>query len=267
MVKCTPITCFLLLCLLVYGRRCGNRFDIPPRPPESITLIDSFASECSKRGIKVDVSPASLEVSFGRITSKAGSCKPNSHPKKITIDSMLWKALSPPVREMLVYHEWAHCLLKRKHTNEVLASGECKSWMREDDHVCKINSINPKWREYYIEEFFSAENLTKPEWYEFDPHQDFIQTNVTPGKIIMTKFNSLLFDSSFFSGPNDWRIELLLEEPKKLQGYFNIKINKYAVQLVGFTSFADTSKSVFIKTMILDQFKFRPDKNFLFTDT
>ena len=57
-------------------------------------LVAAFHNECSKRGLGVDVSSQSLHVGFGRIESKAGSCKPNSNPKTITIDSLMWRALA-----------------------------------------------------------------------------------------------------------------------------------------------------------------------------
>ncbi|MBA4056391.1 MAG: hypothetical protein C0490_16875 [Marivirga sp.] len=127
MVKRTAIFPVLLLGILMNCLQCRDKIEFHTTPAELMVLIDSFASECSRRGIKVDITPASLQVDFGRITSKSGSCKPHSHPKIITFDSLIWKALSPSVKEMLVYHELAHCLLQRKHTNDVLVSGECKS--------------------------------------------------------------------------------------------------------------------------------------------
>ncbi|MBA4056390.1 MAG: hypothetical protein C0490_16870 [Marivirga sp.] len=139
--------------------------------------------------------------------------------------------------------------------------------LREDDTWCKINSVNPIWRTYYIEELFSAEKMEEPDWYTFRQHSDLIQADVTPGKIITTKSNTLLFDSLFFSGVNDWNIAVRFSEPKSFPGSLGIRINEYAIQFTSFSTFTDTSKSTFIKAMTLDQFKIRTDQNILFWDT
>lgn len=267
MVKRTAIVPLLLLVLLINGIQCRDKIELNGTPVELMALVKSFASECLRRGVTVDISQESLQVGFGSITNKSGSCKPYSHPKIVTIDSMIWKALSIPVREMLVYHELAHCLLQRKHTNEVLPSGECKSWMRENDMMCKINSLNVKWRQYYIEELFSAEKLSSLSGMT-TPKSGMLNSEMLhPVKIILAESDRLLFDSLFFAGDDDWKIEVRIPEPKKVQGYLSITINEYTIHLVGFRTFADTTKSVFIKTIILDQFKFRQDKNILYTDT
>src|SRR5688572_9416987 len=112
MVKGAVIIPFLLLCLVMNGIHCRNKIAINTTPDELNILIRSFAAECLKRGLKVDINPASLHINFGRMDTKSASCRPYSQPKIITIDSTIWKALSPPVREMLVYHELAHCLLQ-----------------------------------------------------------------------------------------------------------------------------------------------------------
>ncbi len=254
----------LFLCLAINGIHCGNKNNASSSPEIGI-LVQAFAAECARRGIQTDVSPTALQVVMGRLGSKSGSCKPRSLPKVITIDSMLWRMLPPPAKEMLVYHELSHCLLQRAHTNDVLLSGECKSWMREDDEKCKTNLTNPRWRAYYIDELFSAERLPAPEWYDFNP--DLETTPPVRDMIVTGKTGNLLFDSSLFNTHQDWTIALILSAPMTNTGSVGIKMNEYAVQLSTYSTYTHPIRTLFSSSLVLDQYKFRREENMLYVDT
>lgn len=129
------------------------------------SLINNFNSEALKRGIVVNTTEQHLIVKFGDLGKRSGSCKPNTRPKIITIDSMLWKQAPNTVKEMLLFHEMGHCILGLGHNNHLLPTGECQSWMREGSRNCKVNFINNMWRAYYIDQLFSSHTTFLPSWY------------------------------------------------------------------------------------------------------
>jgi Putative phage metallopeptidase len=227
-------------------------------------LVNAFHKECSKTGLSIDSSSNALLIGFGRIDSRAGSCKPNSNPKTITIDSLMWRALSPQQKEILVYHELAHCLLNVKHTNDTLRFGECKSWMREDDSICTMNFVNAEWREYYINELFAAETLPAPGWYNIhekaDPGQSATRVK---DKVVHAKSNALQFDSAFFHSGKDWMIKINFFEPISINGSLGITINEYAIQLAVYDNNAAEPDTLFSRALMLNQYEFQRDKNIL----
>lgn len=246
------------------GMHCQDKKNNIRPTKELDVLVAGFHHECSKRGLSVDVSPKSLLIGFGRIVSKAGSCKPNSNPKTITIDSLLWKALSSQQKEMLVYHELAHCLLDKRHNNDTLRFGECKSWMRADDSRCTINMINAEWREYYINELLAGALLPAPSWYNIHENADLTQSaKIVVNKIVHTRSNALQFDSAFFHSGNDWIIKINVWVQGSVNGYLGITINEYAIQLAGYVNPVGQPDTLFSRAIMLNQYKFQNDKNIL----
>lgn len=225
------------------------------------TLVTSFVNECSKRGLNVEVSPKSLLVGFGRIESKAGRCKPNSYPKVITFDSVTWRTLSPQLKEMLVYHELAHCLLDKKHNNEVFKFGECKSWMRENDSTCSINTLNSVWRAYYINELFAEERVPSPDWYDTTQNADLNEKSKPIDlKIIKSKLNTLVtlvFDSTFINNNATWMIKFNFVEPENLNGSIGMAINEYAIQFSSRTDLSHANPNpVFSRAIVIQQYNY-----------
>jgi hypothetical protein len=253
--------------IVLTGINCQDKKNNIRSAKELEVLIGSFHKECSKRGLSIDVSSKSLQVGFGSIESKAGSCNPNSNPKTITIDSLTWRALSNQQKEILVYHELAHCLFNVKHNNDTLRFGECKSWMRENDSKCTINMVNKKWREYYINELFGPAELPAPGWYNIHEKADLSQSAKRGAvKIVHNKSNVLQFDSAFFHSGSDWMIKIKFLEPEEINGSIGITINEYAILLAVYTSPAAPSDTLFSRAIMLNQYKYQSDRNILHWD-
>jgi len=267
MLKGSPAILLMFFWILLTGINCQQKKNTISSAMELEVLVAAFHNECSKRGLGVDVSPQSLQVGFGRIESKAGSCKPNSYPKTITVDSLMWRALSVQQKEILVYHELAHCLFNAKHNNDTLRFGECKGWMREDDSKCTINMVNKEWREYYIDELLAPEDLPAPDWYNIHEKSDLSQSaKRVVNKITHTKSNVLQFDSAFFHSGSDWMIKIRFLEPEEINGSLGITINEYTIQLAVYTNLVAQPDTLFSRSIMLNQYKFQRDRNILHWD-
>jgi len=256
-----------LFSLLLLGLHC-HREPLETPPEELQILLKNFVDECSNRGIVFGDLASTISLRFGNLQAHGGSCRPNSHPKVITIDSVAWRILSSPAREMLVYHELAHCLLHRKHENGVLALGECKSWMRSGNTGCSINSVNYRWRDYYVNELFEGKRLLAPEWYELTSKPNVSETTKpVDGKIQKVKSNTLLFDSAYFNRQQNWIITIFLPPGNKANGGSGLRINEYSV---GFATYSNTASPNVVRHnwwITLDQFARASPLNILLQDT
>jgi hypothetical protein len=214
----------LTLLLLSVGLSCDRSDSSLNQPVELLTYVKLFEAEASARGIGVDVSSRALSIAFGHVLH-AGSCKPNALPKIVTIDSSTWTYLTENDKELLVFHELAHCLLGREHANEKLLSGECKSWMRDGPSSCKVNLTNKRWRAYYLDELFGvAPNY--PLWY----------TRANPFRTIFEPFKSFdglpkesLMDSITTEIKGDWRINVAFDNTSAT-GSFAMMLNEYVME-------------------------------------
>lgn len=104
---------------------------------------------------------------FERIEGlKAGKCETKIFWKKISIDPGKWRRLDSIQRRALLFHEWGHGILGRRHRNSTFPSGECISMMdgQEDGFFCSNNFYSEKWWNYYLDELFDSTVLI-PEWY------------------------------------------------------------------------------------------------------
>lgn len=119
-IAITSLTAFILL------TGCSS----VPRNSEFDVYTQRFLDEGMSRGIKTKL----VTISFGnpgRSTLKAvkgvrnaGACFPTSYygEANIVIDMENWLLSSDIEREMLIFHELAHCVLNKKHTDTGLMS-------------------------------------------------------------------------------------------------------------------------------------------------
>lgn len=258
---------WILFSLLLLGLHC--RRDPPEGPPEELQiLLKNFVDECSKQGIVFADLASTISLRFGNLQAHGGSCRPNSRPKIITIDSVAWRILSSRAKEMLVYHELAHCLLNRQHENSVLALGECKSWMRSGNTGCSINSANSRWREYYVDELFEGKRLLAPEWYELKSKPNVSETTIpVNGKIQKVKSNALLFDSAYFNHQQNWIITISSPRGNNASGGFGLRLNEYRVGLATYSNTASPNVVRYNWWITLDQFARMSPLNIRLQDT
>jgi hypothetical protein len=203
--------------------------------PELDPIVDAFIREATTRGIELNEKKGDFIVQFGRIEGKkSASCKPNYRPKIITIDSLTWKFINSAQKESLVFHELAHCLLRRPHSSEAFEFGECKSWMREDESSCHINLHNSEWREYYLDELFSPSSVPVPYWYKSKPHLSETGDLTVAQSIKIPPFKFAYFDSIVINTSNDWIIDITGVKPQTGYSAIGLRINELELE----TSFA-----------------------------
>lgn len=136
-------------------------------PPDSIQpFADSFVHQAKIRGL--DVAPQLSEVTFlfGNIEKKGTSGNCNLRTHVVLLDSVLWGKYSPTKREFLVAHELGHCVLGRKHTDNMTPRFECVSIMR-GEVSCWCNFVSPNWKKYYYDELFGVSNSIDADIYNF----------------------------------------------------------------------------------------------------
>lgn len=199
--------------------------------PELDSLVNDFMREATTRGVHLDEKTGDFIVQFGRIEGKkSASCKPNYSPQVITIDSVTWKFINTAQKESLVFHELAHCLLRRPHSSEAFQFGECKSWMREDESSCHINLHNPEWREYYLDELFNPSNDPLPYWYKSMLHLSGTRDLTVAQNIQIPPFKFIYFDSLVINTSNDWIIDISGINPQSGYGGIGLRINEIELE-------------------------------------
>lgn len=133
-----------LLSTIVIG--CGTGF----RPvgyidPEFRPLVEKFEQLA---GVTVDVT-----MYFNELTGNIiGMCKTYSDGyKEIKIDNIWWNYSSDTDREILIFHELAHCVLGQKHRDYNLSDG-CSGSVMDTYHIGSY--CYNKHYDYYIGELF-----------------------------------------------------------------------------------------------------------------
>jgi len=171
-----------IVCFMVGLNGCQDKELLYSAPPELDTYVQTFLKEASSRGRPIDLYEEGLVVNFGTLPrGKAGSCRPNDYPKKVTIDAAQWKKLDEQQREALVFHELGHCILNRDHNNNTLPFGECASLMdgneEESGFVCSNNYYAAQWRRYYLDELFDPDTPL-PSWYQIPDFKNISLENL-----------------------------------------------------------------------------------------
>ncbi len=145
---------------------------------EVSVYVDSFFLDLNSRGIKTLWSKDLLEIDFFPDSKDGNGGVANG--KFININKDLWVYMPHDRRKFLIYHELAHSVLSRPHTNTLLPNGEYKSLMRGGSQLLsKSEGIRFKgFRErYYIDELFDTTTVV-PDWakrkFSLTPIQDSI---------------------------------------------------------------------------------------------
>jgi hypothetical protein len=150
-------TYFSLLCIIMIAcnePEFGSGFIDPKLKP----YLNSFLEEAQSRGFNIDASKLTLR--FG--TYPGADAAANMRTYEILVDSNSYDWKSGILREQLLYHEFGHLFLKRKHDDSRIGRYPKSIMAAEDDPYYECRSCRNR-RTYYINELFNP-NEKRPEW-------------------------------------------------------------------------------------------------------
>lgn len=121
--------------------------------------VDEFVEEASKRGKPISLD--NLEVLFAEVGDVCG--RGSISPLRVTINKSCWTEQPDIAKEILMFHELGHSLLKKTHDSRKLPNGDYASIMYEDP-VTLYNEYTPEKRTYYLDELFDVLAGALPQW-------------------------------------------------------------------------------------------------------
>ncbi|HEY5825801.1 MAG TPA: hypothetical protein VIT44_15610 [Cyclobacteriaceae bacterium] len=127
--------------------------------------VNRFVAEGKVRGQSIDVS--ALSVNFVEETELAGYCGYGTvDPPRVQIRQTdnCWMTRSDMDKEILLFHELGHAILRRQHTNDTLPNGDYKSMMIGSNQFNIYNSHTPEKIAFYLDELFNPFTTTAPAW-------------------------------------------------------------------------------------------------------
>ncbi|GAB3025834.1 hypothetical protein [Spirosoma pulveris] len=172
----SPVIFLIIVCLTGCQQPTAQPEPIQYSVPADVEpFVQSFRDEARKRNISV--STDNLIITFGTALGEdiCGECLLESgKTPRITLnnDDFCWQRASQPERECLVFHELAHCLLKRGHKTDKFPIGAFASIMNPNNVAIYATCQYPiggdecdkrPRRVYYIDELFDA-NTPAPTW-------------------------------------------------------------------------------------------------------
>ncbi len=159
---------YLSFFLLFFFLAC-HRKDFFQAPDEVMPYVEKFVVAGANRGLAIRPEKGGLIIELDTLENhQLGRSKPNAYPKVITLNQLIWQDLDTFQRRALLFHELGHCLLLRKHRNELLLRGECLSLLvgKATNFQCSQNLYSKLWWDYYVDELFNPK-IDKPYWYEY----------------------------------------------------------------------------------------------------
>lgn len=137
----------LMLCILLVS--CNK--DEAVIPSEFATYLDRFVNEAKLRGKTISLDK--LEVRFKDLENNCGLAE--IEPLRVNIDEACWNRMPDVAKELLMFHELGHALLRLNHDDGTLPNGDYKSIMVPDPTVL-YNDFTLEKRVYYLDELFGV---------------------------------------------------------------------------------------------------------------
>lgn len=187
-----------------------TRLDIAYREVDSLTKV--FIAEAASRN--KTFSFTGTNVRFDNLSSIGffGYCNSDG---SIQLDSTSWYVISPAMREMLLFHELGHCILKRGHQNRVLNSGDFFSLMFSSDAAQNGGTYYFGFRrKHYVDELFNPQTPI-PDWADSKMTYD----------AVTTQEKKMVFKDTFADNKNQWPNSQATVEDGVLKLKGGIKIN------------------------------------------
>lgn len=130
-------------------------------PNEVRYEVETFISEGEKRGVRVDLKGLRIILSCNLKNGWGGYYSHDEHV--VYIDTLQpYYVSGGAYREVMLFHELGHGLLKREHINDLFISGDPKSIMHPT-RIPNYTGLDIGRRVYYMDELFNP-NTIAPEW-------------------------------------------------------------------------------------------------------
>ena len=127
--------CLLLVITVLCLSACEKESHIIIEAPFQ-EYVDIFFLEAEKRNIKI--SKNNLEVVFQdhRSYCGLGDCSyQDSDIRRVEINPNCWELINATGKEILMFHELGHALLKRQHKNTKFPNGSFRSIMHNGSYI------------------------------------------------------------------------------------------------------------------------------------
>jgi len=171
-MRCIRPINFPLYSLLLFAISCtdGNPLPTGKIDPEFTLYVDRFVQEAQLRNVTVDMGGFSITSKNDFIVDSGGRhCGETSGSLKGTAVTIVtnfdcWTNASEAAKEILIFHELGHALLKREHNSATFPNTNIyKSIMNYVTLSDLYTKYTPDKRKYYIDELFDK-NTPAPDW-------------------------------------------------------------------------------------------------------
>jgi hypothetical protein len=98
-----------------------------------------------------------IKIYFAQLdASILARCTMSDGTPQIAVNEQMWKGLAPDVREVLLFHEFGHCILNRRHDNTKLDSN--RRWESLMAQWPQLITDYSQHKEAYLKELFAPAN-------------------------------------------------------------------------------------------------------------
>jgi hypothetical protein len=125
--------------------------------PEFEPYVTRFVSLSQKTNRPMNSANVGIQFDDNMDSQTLGICSYGS--MEIRINSKLWKKLSPSSKEMLIFHELGHCILKRDHIEKSVLSSDARDTLQISLMASRVlrSIIYERNYETYISELFNGD--------------------------------------------------------------------------------------------------------------
>lgn len=145
--------------------------------PDFIPYVDRFVHEANIRGKNengvMNSIMKELSVTYDPFLYESGYCGYGTPMQGILSGPTVvisnhddcWEIFSEVRREIFMFHELGHAVLRRPHLNDSLPNGDIKSIMNADFWYKTYSDTSSAKKQYYLDELFDLETAV-PGWAE-----------------------------------------------------------------------------------------------------
>ena len=231
--------------ILVLFQTCKSSSDVTGTrvsiPDTFQPYVDKFIAEGKARGVSIDLNKNGLIVLYASLKSRdaAGLCA-YKDPNEVTIDPASWLNSPESYKEFVIFHELGHCILDRRHRNDVLPNGEWTSIMRGDPETpgrTWTTNYNGARRKYYLDELFNQSVGTPTFATQTYQYSDYPANKKTT-----------IYATDFSTDDNRWLTDVTPDATGKIEGGVYTYQRKSSFGYVGTDIKIDTTKNFEIET-------------------